>query len=322
MSEKKLVTMEQAISHVQDGDILYFGGTVDARRPMAAMYEIARQKKRNLVTLCSVSVDDFLVGADCVSACRGCYTHMGRFGKAPCVHRKMKEGKFFNDELGHIDGQTQLMAAAYGLPFVGSQYCIGSDISRPDLDYSQRLREIVRNKHKIPPQKYIHTKNPFTEAHEDVMLLSALAPDVAIIHVSQASASGTCRLDAMPGHDLTGAFAADLVIVTAEEIVPEEYLRRDPLHNFLPCNQVDYVVEAPYGAYPTVCPGYYEMDMGFLKNYQGAAREEDTFEAWMKEWVYDVKDLKQFIEKVGITKLESLKTMKPYGFRPRTDLGN
>lgn len=130
----KIVSLQEAISTVQDGDIIAFGGLIDARRPVAAMYEIARQGKRNLVGLAFISIEDILVSAGCLRGVRGCYTHLGVFGKAPGVHRALAKGELVIDDVGHIDAMLLTAPAAFGLPFVGSPYCIGSDITNPALD--------------------------------------------------------------------------------------------------------------------------------------------------------------------------------------------
>jgi len=83
MSVKKLVSLKEAISLIEDGDIVFFGGIIDGRRPVAAMRELARQGKRSLIALSFIAVEDFLVGTGCIRGIRGCYTHLGIFGTAP-----------------------------------------------------------------------------------------------------------------------------------------------------------------------------------------------------------------------------------------------
>ncbi|HCS77858.1 MAG TPA: CoA-transferase [Syntrophaceae bacterium] len=320
MEANKMVSLKDAVSVIQDGDIVFFGGIVDGRRPVAAMRELARQQKKNLITLSFLSVEDFLVGAGCIKGIRGCYTHLGIFGKVPCLHRALAKNELVVDEFGHIDCQLQLMAPALGLPYVASPYCIGSDIINPNYDFSEKLRALAREPERIGAQKYIFTENPFSPEHETVVLVPALRPNVAIIHAGKIGHEGTVRIEGTQGLDIYAAFAADRVIVTAEEIVPESYLRRDPNRNNIPTTQVDMIVHVPWGAHPTALPGYYDMDMEALFIYQKAARTEEDFAKWSDEWIYSLSDNNAYLEKIGAAKMMQLKAVEPYGFKPRTSV--
>lgn len=102
--ENKLVSLQEAVNTINDGDVLFLGSFVDNRRPMAAAYEIVRQGKKRLILLAECSLaEDILVGSGCAVAWRGCYTGMATFGLSPATLRKIEEEKFFPDEIGHID---------------------------------------------------------------------------------------------------------------------------------------------------------------------------------------------------------------------------
>lgn len=162
--------------------------------------------------------------------------------------------------------------------------------------------------------------NPFSESEEKVVLFPSIRPNVCIIHVGQVGTEGTCRIDGNPGFDQYAAFASDKVIITAEEIVPEELLRQDPNRNYIPCTQVDMIVHVPWGAHPTLNPGYYDLDMEFIMRYQKAAETEEGFQAWADEWIYQIKDHYQYLEKLGVRRLHNLTAVKPFGFRPRVSV--
>ena len=73
--ENKLVSLQEAVNTINDGDVLFLGSFVDNRRPMAAAYEIVRQGKKGLILLAECSLaEDILVGSGCAVAWRGCYT--------------------------------------------------------------------------------------------------------------------------------------------------------------------------------------------------------------------------------------------------------
>lgn len=320
MLGSKIVSLSEAVNEVRDGDITLFGGLIDARRPMAAMFEIMRQQKKNLIALAFVALEDPLIGAGCIGGVHGCYTHMGIFGKAPCLQRAVKENKLIINDIGHADSMLAIIAGAYGLPFVGSPYSLGTDVLNPAYSKMEELRAIARNKEKIPAIKSQVTKNPFNNQNQNVVLFPAIRPDIAIIHVQQVGTEGTCRIDGVQGYDAFGALAADKVIITAEQIVPEELLRRDPNRNLIPCTEVDMIVEVPYGAHPSLVPNHYDLDLEFIKQYQAAAKTKAGFDRWADEWVYSIKSQTDFIQKLGAAKLQKLRTVEPFGFSPRAGI--
>ena len=92
---------------------------------------------------------------------------------------------------------------------------------------------------------------------------------------------GTCIIDGDEFHDVDIAVAAKRCIVTCEEIVSDEYIRRDPTKTRIFGECVDAVVRAPYGAWPAQCYGYYDDDDKGLKEYDKASKyldaEEDVY---------------------------------------------
>ena len=101
-----------------------------------------------------------------------------------------------------------------------------------------------------------------------VQLHPAIHCDVCVCHVQQVGEEGTVRIDGSLTFDHYAVHAAKKVIVTAEQVVPEEYLRRDPNRNQIPCTSVDMIVEVPWGGHPGQVYNFYDMDIPFLKNIQ------------------------------------------------------
>jgi glutaconate CoA-transferase subunit A len=106
---------------------------------------------------------------------------------------------------------------------------------------------------------------PFTG--ETLCLVPALFPDVALLHVHRADRYGNCQIDGYPHMDADIARAATTVLVTAEEIIPEEEIRRHPDRTVIPGFVVDAVVEVPFGAFPHECYGLYEADTAHFDAY-------------------------------------------------------
>ena len=106
---------------------------------------------------------------------------------------------------------------------------------------------------------------PFTG--EELVLLPALNPDVALIHVQRCDAYGNAQLDGLQFMDIDMAMAANRVILTTERIVSNDQIRRTPDHTRIPFFTVEAVVEAPMGCAPHECYGLYEPFFSHLDDY-------------------------------------------------------
>ncbi len=72
------------------------------------------------------------------------------------------------------------------------------------------------------------------------------------------------------------AKAAERLIVTVEKIVPHEEILRRPNLTYIPHLWVEAIVEAPFGAHPLSCDGYYDEDAAHMEYYQACSREDRT----------------------------------------------
>ena len=123
--------------------------------------------------------------------------------------------------------------------------------------------------------------NPYGSG--DVLVIPAIRPDVAIVHVQEADDRGNLRIHGSAYEDVLLAKASARVIATAERIVPRERLAEQPELTALPGFLVDLVVEAPRGAWPTSCAGEYEADATYLAAYAAAAKTQDGFDAFIRD---------------------------------------
>jgi glutaconate CoA-transferase subunit A len=291
------------------------GAFIDTRRPMAAAYEIVRQHKQGLILLAQCSLaEDILVGAGCAVAWRGCYTGIATFGLSPATLRKTEEGQFFPDEIGHLDIIYGAMAAMIGSPFVATRATLGSDVLNDQMDRNKVLLDKAGNKGMIPKKKFELVEDPFYD-QGTVKLLPAMPADVAIIHTPVAGELGTARISGSLAFDHYFIHAAKTVIITTEQIVPEEYLRREPNRNQIPCTAVDMVVEIPWGGHPSQVPGCYDTDISFIRNYAEAAKTSEGFDMWAEEWIFDVASRDQYLDKLGASRLTKLRSAAPWGYQ-------
>jgi len=317
MKKRKLVSLEKAIDIIRDGDVLFLGALIDSRRPMAAAYEIVRQQKKGLILLAECSLaEDILVGAGCAVAWRGCYTGMANFGLSPATLRKIESGELIVDDIGHIDIILGAMAAMAGCPFIATRATLGSDVLNPDYSRAGAIRKLARDPEMVPREKFVLVEDPFY-GEGQVKLQPAMKADVAIIHVQQAGEEGTARIEGSLAFDHYFIHASRKVIVTAEQVVPEEYLRRDPNRNQIPCTSVDMVVEVPWGGHPSQVQSFYDVDMAFIQEYARMAKSDLGFREWVDEWILNIRSRDEFLDKLGAGRLESLRSIPPYGYRPR-----
>ncbi len=314
----KIVSLRDAIGCIRDGDVLFLGSLIECRRPMAAAYEIVRQRKKGLILLAECSLaEDILVGMGCAAAWRGCYTGIANFGLSPATLRKIETGEFIVDDIGHIDIILGAMASMAGSPFVATRATLGSDVLNPEFSRTEQIRALARDPSMIPEKKFVLMDDPFY-GNGLVKLQPAMPADVAVIHVQQAGEDGTGRIEGSLAFDHYFIHASKRVILTAEQVVPESYLRRDPNRNQIPCKSVDMVVEIPWGGHPSQVQGFYDVDMPFIREYVKAAKTQAGLESWVHEWVFAINAHDEYLDRIGAARLQYLRSIPPYGYRPRT----
>lgn len=183
-----------------------------------------------------------------------------------------------------------------------------------DLVEKWGISEEERLKHdKLPNKKLIVAQNPFNQ-DEKVCLVPTPQLDVAIIHAQKATIDGTVRIEGSLIGDLDLALAAKHCIVTCEEIVEDEELMKEAYLNNIPCFKTDAIVHTPFGAHPSQTFNYYDYDRDFLRMYDKISRTDEAFEEFLQEWVYGVESHEEYLEKLGVERLNKLKIRKGLGY--------
>src|SRR5512146_1131369 len=204
----KLMSLTEAIkANVKDGDSVYCAGFTHLI-PFAAGHEIIRQGRRNLA-LARATPDliyDQMVAAGCASKIIFSYIGNPGVGSLRIVRGESEARRLEWEEYSHFGMITRLQAAAAGLPFLPMNLTGAGDLERANPNY----RRVV---------------DPYGGG--EVIVVPPLHPDVAIVHVQRADASGNAHIWGIIGEQKEVAFAARKVIVTAEEIVPEDVIRSD-----------------------------------------------------------------------------------------------
>ena len=156
--------------------------------------------------------------------------------------------------------------------------------------------------------------DPFVPG-DKIGLMRALRPDIALVHGAAADRCGNTIMTYPLGADVFGAWGAKQgVIVSAEKIVPTEYIRRHSHLVRIPSYMVKAVCEAPYGAHPAGMPNcglpefeHYFEDYDFLTECREASRDEQRFSEWIKHWILDCQDHDDYLAKLGRDRLLYLK---------------
>src|SRR5688572_4912546 len=276
----KLVPLSDAIAaYVNDGDVLYAAGFTHLI-PFAAGHEIIRQGKKNL-TLARATPDliyDQMVAAGCAK--KVIFSYMGNpgVGSLRLMRSALEQGELEWEEYSHFGMISRLQAGASGLPFLPMNHTGATDLEKANPNIKR-----------IP--------NPF--GGKDVIVVLALNPDVAIVHVQRADANGNAHLWGIIGEQKEAAFAAKKVILTAEEIVDESIIRSDPNRTMIPGLVVSAVCHVPFACHPSYAQGYYDRDNEFYLAWDKVSENTEATREYLGEWIYGVKDRNEYWEKLG-----------------------
>ncbi|MHB8158527.1 MAG: CoA transferase subunit A [Desulfocucumaceae bacterium] len=316
----KIKTLQEAIAQIPDGSTILFGGWTVTRKPMAAVFEIIRQGKKNLHLVANPGgpESDLLIGAGLVSISETNFIGHEVLGIPYCFRRAFEKGGlektgYLHDDWTVQTGALRILAGAMGIPFIPTKSLRGTDIIDPENDLLADLRGKSK---KIPRKKVEYITDPFWDEGE-LLLIPAIKPDYAIIHVPLVGESGTVRIHGGLFMDFYAAVGAKKTIVTTEMITSEDYLKRNPELNSIPSEFIDSIVEVPYGAHPTPVQGSYDLDFEFFNRMVESTKKEETYKTWLQEWIHAIPDHAAYLEKLGTAKLLSLRADPGLGYNPR-----
>jgi glutaconate CoA-transferase, subunit A len=292
-SDVKRMSLAKATSIVQDGMTIAVGGGLSWREPMALLRELVRQGRRNLhVVGTAHGVDvDLLCGAGVLNIVEESYIGFEQdFGMAPNFRRACEIGQVqVHDTCCHTIIQ-QLRAAEFGVPFLPVRSVQGTDFLRLHPEYKTMTC-------------------PFTSL--PLVLVPALAPDVAIIHAQYGDAQGNLKIPPPLVADLFFIRASKHVIASVERLLPTEDLRA--MEPNVPYFWVESVVEVPYGAHPTSCYPFYAYDRAHLAEYYQAAQAgQVTFaHEYLARYVFGPATHDEYLSRIGgQARLQELESWK------------
>lgn len=241
----KQITIQEAVSTIEDGALLALGGNALQRSPIAFVKELVRQDKKELALIKTAgALDvDLLAAAKAIRAVYGGYIGFEMFGLAPSYRKGVQSKEIIVHEHACASVIAALRASIYGVPFQPINGFQGSELPS--------LTGLIKT-----------VTCPFTG--KETAAVEALQPDVAVVHVHIADELGNGYIEGAVFEDLIMVKAAKKVIVTAEKIISStEWTVTPQVQGFL----VESVVLAENGAAPGNCAPNYSIDDQEVKRY-------------------------------------------------------
>ena len=301
----KIMNMCDAVARfVPNGSSVVMGAALESLIPFAAGHEIIRRQIRDLTLIGPISdmLFDQMIGACCVRKVIAAWVGNVSAGLGHNYRRACELG--IPQRLEVVDHSNftvslALLAGGLGAPFIPTYTALGTDIPQTNPTFRQSL-------------------SPF--GRERVLLVPALRPNVAILHVQRSDEDGNAHAWGSLGVSEEAALASERIILVAEEIVPRQTIVSDPNRVLAPSFKVCAVVCEPGGAHPSPVQGYYNRDHEHYHEYHSATRTAEGNTEWIERWVAGVRDRAGYLEELGQERWQALQ-LKGHRFAAPVDYG-
>jgi len=295
LKRKQVIIDEmEAGKWVKDGMTIAVGGFINSLHPMAVVRQIIRNRVKNLTLIGAGSAGmevDLLIAAGCVKKLICPYVGAEELAPIGPIFRAMAQrGELEIWEVDEGQYYAGLKAAIMALPFLPWHGGVGT--SYPEVN---------------PDIKVF--KDPIKG--QELLAIPPIEPEIAILHAAISDPYGNVQHEGSPLNDQILAKAADKTIVQVEQIVPNEFIRRNPYRTTIA--GADAVVPALFGSHPFASPGYYLEDEQYIKEYVTAAtavlkaNDHSLMEAYLKKYVYEPETHADYLEIIGFKRLLSLR---------------
>lgn len=284
---EKVVSLEEAAALVHDGESVGIGGSTLSRTPMAMIWALIRARKKRLTCARGItsSEGDWLLGSGtCDHIVTSWFSQGIVWGVSKVMRHHVESGAARFDEWSHMAMGMRFRAGAMGLPFLPMRSMLGSDVLR------QRPEALEMD-------------CPFTG--DKLLLVPALNPDVALIHVQRCDAYGNAQMDGLQFLDIDLAMAASRVILTTERIVSNDQIRRVPDQTRIPFFTVEAVVEVPFGCAPHECSGVNEPLFRHMDYYTSLVNKDpvEGMSEYLDRYVHGPKCWTDYLSLLGLDHL-------------------
>jgi glutaconate CoA-transferase subunit A len=276
-----IMSLAEAVSAlVTDGQTVALEGFTHLI-PHAAGHELIRQGRRDL-TLVRMTPDvvyDQLIGAGCA---RKLVFSWGGNPGVGSLHRFRDAVEhdwpqpLVIEEHSHAGMAARYVAGASGLPFGVLRGYVGTDL----VDHTPTIAPVTC---------------PFTG--EQLTAVSALRPDVTIVHAQRADRAGNVQLWGIVGVQKEAVLAARVAVATVEEVV--DHLEPRPGAVFLPGWVLAAVCPVSGGAHPSYAHGYTSRDNAFYAAWNEVSRDRDAFAAWIDRHVRGSHDHAEYLSSLS-----------------------
>src|SRR6516162_7243905 len=262
-------SLDEALAPIIDGCVLAVPRETSGVAMAATRVLVRRGVKRlHLVALPTSSLQaDLLIGAGCVETLETSAVSLGEFGPAPRFTAAVISGTVKLKDATCPALHAALQASEKGVPFMPLRGLLGSDI----LKYRDDWKVIT---------------SPFGD-NDQIVLLPAIKPDVALIHTPMADHFGNVWIGRQ--RELaTMAHAADKTIATVERIHDGNLLDDPTLAaGTLPGFYVESIAVAERGTWPMGLPDFYPADSDHLAEYARMAATAEGFADYLERYVYE-----------------------------------
>jgi glutaconate CoA-transferase subunit A len=295
------MSMRDAVARfVPDGASICMGTALEALIPFAAGHELIRQRRRDLTLIGPISdiLFDQLIGAGCVRRVIAAWVGNVSAGLGHNYRRAVEQevpAPLDVEDHSNLTIAFALQAAALGVPYLPTRSLLGTDLPRSNPTFKAAA-------------------DPWSGA--PLLLVPAIAPDVAILHVQRADEEGHAHVWGTLGVTRPAAFAAKRVILVAEEIRPRARILSDPGLVLTPALKVAAVVHEPWGAFPSPVQGYYGRRHDFYHRVHEESRTVEGFQQWLGHWVRGVSDWKDFLSRLDEGVLDAVRVKHPLPSEP------
>ncbi|MEJ2728464.1 MAG: CoA-transferase [Deltaproteobacteria bacterium] len=284
----KLLRLSEAIDRfAPDGSSIALGLAQETLIPFAAGHELMRQSKKRLTLIGPISdiLFDQIIGAGCVRKIRAAWVGNVITGSSYNFRRGVENGTLKMEDHSNLTLAMALRAGAMGVPFMPARTALGSDLFKTNTS----LKTITC---------------PFSG--DILTAVSAINPDVAIVHLQRADRFGNAHAWGNLGLTRDACLASRHIIITAEEIVDAEVISRDANRVITPGFRVSAVAHAPWGGHPSPVPGYYNRDHQAFIDYRNQSKTSADFAEWKKYWVDNVHSSQNYAELLGDKRIAEL----------------
>lgn len=289
-SVDKRMSLKEAISRfVFDGCSIAFSG-MGGQQVVAPTYEIIRQGQKDMTLIGDSPCDcaDHLLGTGQIKRIEVAWLSFAVAGVSPNYRRAVEKGiprKIEVREFSNYSMGLRFLAGAMNVPFMSTRSLIGSSI----VEYNDMIKVI---------------EDPYKS--EKVAVVPAAIPDVAIVHVNRADKLGNAQYLGFSSNAENIARAAKRTIITCEDLISTEEIKKNPTFTTVPQYVVDAVVEVPYCSHPWNMAYAYAYDLPFHMEMMAEIVTVEGFKRWMDKWAFGCKDHEEYCEKVGWSRLRKL----------------